>query len=79
MIYYKEPLMFKLFSVLKHFNFFSIDMDFNKLSKPAQTLSRSINKIDELSIKKLLYLRFKLMNFMNNAHDLICNQVQIKM
>jgi hypothetical protein len=33
--------------------------------------------IDELAVKKMLFLRFKLMNFTNSAHDLICNQVSI--
>ena len=36
------------------------------------------NQIDESSIKKAFSIRFKLMNFINNAHDLICNQVNIK-
>jgi hypothetical protein len=45
------------------------DMDLNKVD------SKSSLKIDELTVKKMLYLRFKLMNFMNSAHDLICNQI----
>ena len=32
-------------------------------------------KFDLASINKMLLLRFKLMNFMNTAHDLILNQV----
>lgn len=31
--------------------------------------------IDVSCVKRMFYLRFKLMNFMNNVHDLICNQV----
>ncbi len=48
------------------------EMDFHRNSK------KSSVKIDELAVKKMLYLRFKLMNFMNSAHDLICNQVSQK-
>ena len=36
------------------------------------------NQIDESSIKKAFSIRFKLMNFINNAHDLICNQVNFR-
>lgn len=38
---------------------------------------KSQTAIDQGSVKKMFYLRFKLMNFMNNAHDLICNQVRL--
>lgn len=44
-------------------------MDIKRVSKSEAKL------IDESSIKKMLYLRFKLMNFINNAHDVLCNQV----
>lgn len=32
-------------------------------------------KFDENLIGKMFLIRFKIMNFVNNAHDLICNQV----
>lgn len=37
--------------------------------------NRFDDTIDELTIKKMFSIRFKLMNFLNSAHDLICNQV----
>ena len=48
-------------------------MDLNLLVfKPNQN---ELDRIDPGLVNKMLYLRFKLMNFTNNAHDLICNQV----
>lgn len=48
-------------------------MDLRKVKK-----KETVNgKISESCVKKMLLLRFKLMNYMNNAHDLICNQVKI--
>lgn len=50
-------------------------MDLNSVVlKPNQN---DLDRIDPGLVKKMLYLRFKLMNFMNNAHDLICNQVGV--
>ena len=37
--------------------------------------SQTMKSYDALLIKTMLRLRFKLMNFMNTAHDLMCNQV----
>ena len=56
------------------------DMDIRKYYAKTRTQNKSMNtnisaKIDELSIKKMFSIRFKLMNFVNSAHDLICNQV----
>ncbi len=57
------------------------DMDIRKYY--AKTITHNLMntniqaKIDELSVKKMFSIRFKLMNFVNSAHDLICNQVLI--
>lgn len=49
------------------------DMDLKRANQASN--KNQMEQIDEGSVKKMLYLRFRLMNFMNNAHDLICNQV----
>jgi gamma-tubulin complex component 5 len=56
------------------------DMDIRKYYAKTRAQNKSMNtnipaKIDELSVKKMFSIRFKLMNFVNGAHDLICNQV----
>lgn len=43
-------------------------MDVHKLSP----------RSDSIAVQKMLLLRFRLMNFMNSAHDLICNQVYLE-
>ncbi len=46
-------------------------MDYKRLN----INERERMNIDDFSINKMFYLRFKLMNFINNTHDLICTQV----
>jgi hypothetical protein len=52
-----------------------MDLKRYNISKKVSESEAKENKIDETIINKMFLLRFKLMNFVNNAHDLICNQV----
>ena len=55
------------------------DLDVKKYKKKLnfiEAASKQVElKFDELTVNKVLLIRFKLMNFMNSMHDLICNQV----
>ncbi len=56
------------------------DLDIKKYKKKLnfiEAASKQVElKFDELTVNKVLLIRFKLMNFMNSMHDLICNQVK---
>ena len=42
---------------------------------PQANIQISTDSVDRFTLNKMLFIRFKLMNFVNNFHDSICNQV----
>ncbi len=51
---------------------------FGKQNVKSVSVSSDIQQIDKPALDKMFQIRFKLIVFINNAHDLICNQVRIK-
>ncbi len=49
------------------------DMDIKRYNDGMKSTNKM--KLDEQLINRMFLIRFKLMNFLNSAHDLICNQV----
>jgi gamma-tubulin complex component 5 len=49
------------------------DMDIKRYNNGMKSTNKI--KLDEQLINRMFLIRFKLMNFLNSAHDLICNQV----
>ena len=43
--------------------------------RPVVPDDKSTASIDQFALNKMLFIRFKLMNFINNFHDSICNQI----
>lgn len=50
------------------------------LNAAQQTASQpdANEEVDLTTLKRMFLIRYKLINFINNAHDLICNQVIIE-
>ena len=50
---------------------------YNEKSQQIASIDENVTgeKVDPNVIGKMFLIRFKIMNFINNAHDLICNQV----
>lgn len=46
--------------------------------QPTDSQPDSNEEVDLTTLKRMFLIRYKLINFINNAHDLICNQVIIK-